>query len=262
MTAGADGSGAPDRPVFVDVPVLCGHRGSGSGRVAGELENTLGSYRAAVAAGLPWVEVDARATADGVLVARHDPVVDDGRAIADLSAAETDELGLMRVADLLDELPRDVAVDIDVKTALEDALRSRTATTAALAAVLAAAERARRRLLVTSFDPAALLIIRERAPELATGLLTWTRFPLRKAIAAAAHLGVDVVIAHVESFGLDDEAIRRVEREPAHSVAVAHAAGLQVGAWCPHPSQARRLVAAGVDCLVVDGFGQGNPPVP
>jgi glycerophosphoryl diester phosphodiesterase len=239
--------------VFVDVPVLCGHRGSGSGVVGGQLENTLGSYRAAVAAGLRWVEVDARTTADSVLVARHDPAVEDGRYVSTLSAAETDELGLMRVADLLEDLPADVAVDVEVKSSLEDAQRNRDATTAALVAELARAERARRRLLVSSFDPAAVLIVRERAPRLPTGLITWTRFPLRKAIPAAAHLGVDVVIAHVDAF--EEEAGRM-----ADAVAVAHAAGLQVGAWCPDPQQSRLLAAAGVDCLVVDRFGAEPPP--
>jgi glycerophosphoryl diester phosphodiesterase len=245
MPRGADGAAAVRRPVFVDVPVLCGHRGSGSGIVGGQLENTLGSYRAAVAAGLGWVEVDARVTADDVLVARHDPVVDDGRYIAELSAAETDELGLMRITELLEELPPEVAIDIEVKTSLEDAPRSRAATTAGRVAELALAEHPRRRLLLTSFDPAALLIVRERAPKLPIGLLTWTRFPLRKAIPAAAHLGAEVVIAHVESFAL--------EERTARAVALAHDAGLQVGAWCPDREQASELAAAGVDCLIVDG---------
>jgi glycerophosphoryl diester phosphodiesterase len=82
--------------VFADTPVLCGHRGSGRGIVDGRRENTLESYRAAVAHGLRWVEVDARVTADDVLVARHDPVTDDGRFVADLTAAETDAAGLTR----------------------------------------------------------------------------------------------------------------------------------------------------------------------
>src|SRR5215212_2126204 len=66
--------------VFVDVPVLCGHRGSGRGPG----ENTLPSFRAAVAAGLSWVEVDARVTADGVLVACHEAVAADGRYVSEL----------------------------------------------------------------------------------------------------------------------------------------------------------------------------------
>jgi glycerophosphoryl diester phosphodiesterase len=226
--------------VFADPPVLCGHRGSGRG----DRENTLASFQAAVAAGLGWVEVDARLSADGVLVARHDPVLDDGRFVADLPA---DELELLRVADLLEELPPGVAVDVDVKSSLEDALRPRDRTTAARVADLAAAEAGRRRLLVTSFDPAALLTVREREPAVPLGLLTWLRFPLRKAIAAAAQLGVEVVGPHVESFAPDAR-----ERPVPESVRVAHEAGLQVLAWCPGEAAAAPLLAAGVDCLVVD----------
>jgi glycerophosphoryl diester phosphodiesterase len=239
-------------PVFTDIPELCGHRGSGKGVVQGHRENTLGSYRAAVDAGLRWVEVDARTTRDGVLVARHDPVVEDGRFIAELTARETDALGLMRVSDLLDELPEQVAINVDLKTSLEDALRPPAQTTAALVADLVAGESQRRRLLVTSFDPAALMIVRERAPAVPIGLLTWGGFPLRKAIPAAVHLGTDVVAPHVTSFRLEQAASPAVERPPSRSVQVAHEAGLQVVVWCPRPDEGDRLVAAGVDCLIVD----------
>jgi glycerophosphoryl diester phosphodiesterase len=238
--------------VFSDVPVLCGHRGLGAGIVDGHRENTLPSFRAAVAAGLRWVEVDARLTADAVLVARHDPVVDDGRFVADLTAGEADELGLMRIGDLLDDLPPDIGVNIEIKTSLEDAVRPRDRTTAAHVGDLAQ-ERERRRLLVSSFDPAAVLIVRERAPEVPVGLVTWRRFPLRKAIPAAVHLGADVLCANVESFSL------RGERPAAWSVGVAHDAGLQVAAWCPGPAQAESLAAAGVDCLIVNRAAAGVP---
>ena len=228
--------------VFADAPVLCGHRGSGKGVVDGQRENTPGSFRAAVGAGLRWVEVDARITADDVLVAHHDPAVD-GRAVAEMTAEETDELGLMRITELLEELPSGVALDVDVKSSLEDALRPRERTTAALVAGLLAAEAGRRPLLVTSFDPAALLIVRERLPAVPIGLLTWLRFPLRKAIAAAAHLGADVVAPHVESF----------DGGASHAVDVAHRAGLEVIAWCPRDeAEAQALIRAGVDCLVID----------
>jgi glycerophosphoryl diester phosphodiesterase len=234
--------------VFVDVPVLCGHRGSGRG--AGE--NTLPSFRAAVAAGLSWVEVDARVTSDGVLVACHEAAVADGRYVSELGGAQTDELGLMRVADLLEDLPPEIGVDVDVKTSLEDALRPRDRTTGALAAELVERERGRRPLLVTSFDAAAVTILRERLPDVPVGLLTWSRFPLRKAIPAAVHLGVQVIAPHVESFGLRQDAPRLGERSIADAVSVAHAAGLQVVAWCPLPAEREILIAAGVDCLVVD----------
>ena len=105
---------------------------------------------------------------------------------------------------------------------------------------------------MTSFDPAALLIVRERTPAVPLGLLTWIRFPLRKAIAAAAHLGVAVVAAHVDSFPLPGSAVQAVERDTASCVRVAHEAGLQVAAWCPGPAQRDALIRAGVDCMVID----------
>jgi glycerophosphoryl diester phosphodiesterase len=243
--------------VFADPPVLCGHRGSGKGIVEGHRENTLDSFRGAVAAGLTWVEVDARANADDVLVARHDPVTEDGRPVAELTSAETDELGLMRVADLLEDLPAHVGVDVDVKTALEDALRPRDATTAALVAQLVAGEPSRGRpLLVSSFDPSVLLIVRERLPGVATGLLTWRRFPLRKAIAAAVHLGAQVVAPHFESFAIGPP----LDRPPAELVGVAHEAGLQVLTWSMGPADRDALIAAGVDCLVVDDVPIASQP--
>jgi glycerophosphoryl diester phosphodiesterase len=239
--------------VFADPPVLCGHRGSGKGTVAGHRENTLGSFRAAVAAGLGWVEADARVNADGVLVSRHDPAVEDGRFVSELSSAETNELGLMRVADLFEDLPAHVGVDLDVKTSLEDALRPRGSTTAALVADLVAGSSARP-LVVSSFDPSVLLIVRERLPDVATGLLTWRRFPLRKSIAAAVHLGAQVVAPHFESFSPP------LDRPPEELVRVAHEAGLQVLTWSMGPDDRDGLIQAGVDCLVIDDVPLASPP--
>lgn len=223
--------------VFLDTPVLCGHRGAG----AGEGENTLASFRAAVAAGLDWVEVDVHLSADGVLVASHDPALPDGRSVAALEAKES---GLMRIDELLEDLPAHVAVDFDLKSALEDALRPRAATTAGRLADLAAEEALRRRVLVTSFDPGALGIVRERAPQVPLGLITLDPFPLRHAIPAAVHLGAQVVGPEVGGMG--------AERDLARCMTVAHEAGLQVAAWCPRPAEADALVEAGVDCLIVD----------
>lgn len=222
----------------------------GVGTVSGEVENTLGSFLAVVDAGLRWVEVDVRRTADDVLVAKHDPIVADGRFVAALTAGETDALGLLRVADLLDALPAGVGIDVEIKTSLEDALRPRDRTTAALAAGLLAQER--RDMLVSSFDPAALVIVRELAPALPVGLLTWMRYPLRKAIPAAVHLGAGAVVPHVSSLGFGSNPVAYLDRPAAQLVAVAHDAGLEVAVWCPTPGEADPLIAAGVDCLIVD----------
>ncbi len=237
-------------PLFAGPPVLCGHRGMGAGTVLGHPENTLASFLAAGELGLPWIEVDVRLTADDVLVCRHDPVVEDGRFVIDLTAAETDALGLLRFADLLAGLPPAMGVDVELKSSLEDALRPRGRTTAALAAQALAATGGDRPVLVTSFDAAALVIAREHA-DVPTGLLTWMRFPLRKAIPAAVHLGAAAVLPHFSSFGIGP-APARIERTAAAYVEAAHAAKLAVATWAPSPEEAAPLVEAGVDCLIVD----------
>ena len=73
-----------------------------------------------------------RATADDVLVCRHDPVVEDGRFVIAMTAAETTPSGCSGFADLLDGLPPATGIDVEVKSSLEDALRPRERTTAAL----------------------------------------------------------------------------------------------------------------------------------
>jgi glycerophosphoryl diester phosphodiesterase len=233
-------------PVFADPPVLCGHRGLGRGVVGSHRENTLASFQAAAEAGITWVEVDARLNRDGVLVSLHDPAVEDGRLVSELTTAETDAFGLMRLADLFEGLSREVSVDLEVKTSLEDALRPRGETTAAVVADLVARQSREGTVLVTSFDPSAIAIARERLPDVPTGLLTWRRFPLRKAIAAAVHLGAQVVAPHFESF------VHPQEREVGELVRVAHEAGLQMLTWSMGPEDMQGLIDLGVDCLCVD----------
>jgi glycerophosphoryl diester phosphodiesterase len=133
-----------------------------------------------------------------------------------------------------------------VKTSLEDALRPRGETTAAVVADLVARASREGTVLVTSFDPSAIVIARERMPDVPTGLLTWRRFPLRKAIAAAVHLGAQVVAPHFESF------VHPQEREVGELVRVAHEAGLQMLTWSMGPEDMQGLIELGVDCLCVD----------
>jgi glycerophosphoryl diester phosphodiesterase len=234
------------RAVFADPPVLCGHRGLGRGTVEGRRENTLASFQAAAEAGIGWVEVDARLNRDGELVSLHDPAVEDGRLVSELTTAETDELELMRLADLFEGLAREVSVDVEVKTSLEDATRPRGETTAAVVAELVARVAEGRTVLVTSFDPSAIVIARERLPVVPTGLLAWRHFPLRKAIAAAVHLDAQVVAPHFESL------VTPQERDVADLLSVAHEAGLQVLTWSMAHEDLPGLAAIGVDCLCID----------
>jgi len=236
-----------------DRPVVIGHRGAGSGEVLlpgsaeAVAENTLESILGAVRAGASWVEIDVTRTADDELVLRHDPTGTDGAFLVERTAAES---GLPRLVEVFDALPPEVALDIDVKTVLEDAVDPPARRTGALLAPLLRAEARRRPLMVTSFDPSLLLGLREEVAGVPMGLLTWLRFPLWHAIAAAAGLGLEAVGVHTGSCGLaaPDPRLRPLE----HSVDVAHKAGLEVLAWCPSAEEAPDYAAAGVDALVVN----------
>ncbi|TDD82018.1 glycerophosphodiester phosphodiesterase [Actinomadura darangshiensis] len=238
---------------FENSPTIIGHRGYGAGDLTppgaeqAVAENTLPSMLAAVDAGLSWVEIDVTRTADDDLVLRHDPTTVDGDHLVDLPATAS---GLPRLTEIFDALPADVAVDVDVKTVLEDALDEPSRRTGALLLPVLRREAERRRLLVTSFDPSLLVFLKDELPGVPLGLLTWLRFPLWHAVPAAAGLGMDVVAVHTGSCGIEhpDTRLRPLE----HCVEVAHKAGLETIAWCPSAEAAPTYAAAGFDAMVVN----------
>ena len=67
-----------------DAPLVIAHRGA-----SGELpEHTLEAYRRAIAQGADFVEPDLVITKDGVLIARHEPILDDTTNIAEVFGEE------------------------------------------------------------------------------------------------------------------------------------------------------------------------------
>jgi glycerophosphoryl diester phosphodiesterase len=250
-----------DGPIFTRRPAVVGHRGLGKGVVDGHLENTVDSLLAAVEAGLDWVELDVTRSADDVLVVHHNPTTADGRFLVHGTAAALAVDGVATLDDALDALPAGVPVDLDVKTILEDATRDVAAGTVGMFASTLRRECGRRRLLVTSFDAAALLWLRGEVPGPAYGLLTWLDFPLRIAVPMAAHLGMSVVGLHHRSFGSNPIEPGPVHHAAQDSVAAAHEAGLEVLAWCPGPDEVAALVTAGVDAIVVNDVPRMLPLV-
>lgn len=240
------------RGFFTGRPSVVGHRGLGKGTVDGHRENTVASMLAALAAGADVLEVDVARTADDSLVVHHNPSLPDGRFLVDLPRPAAEAAGVVGLDELLDALPPGVPVDLDLKSVLEDATDRPGRRTSSLVAAVLRQQVRRRPLLVTSFDPAALLRLRELEPSSAYGLLTWVDFPLRHAVAAAAGLRLDVVALHHGSFGANRIEPAHVHRPAPRSVGVAHEAGLQVLAWCPGPAAARELAGAGVDAVAVD----------
>lgn len=238
--------------IFSPKPAIIGHRGSGDATVEGQHENTVGSCLAAVSDGASWIEVDVRRSADDQLVVHHNPTTADGVFVVDQTAAEVEGKGVGRFTDVLAALPADVGVNVDAKSELEDATCAAERTTGSLLAPVLAAECGRRPLLVSSFDPALLLWLREQVPGLQLGLITWVHFPLRHAVPTAAHLDFDAICLHTGSFGENPIEKGPVHRPLEYSVQIAHEAGLEVLAWCPDPEVAIRFGAAHVDAVCVN----------
>lgn len=238
--------------VFTRPATLVGHRGLGAGVVHGHRENTAGSFLAAVDAGLRWLEVDVRRTLDDELFVVHDATLSDGRFLAELTGREATRSGALPVQALLDMLPPQIGVVFDVKSSLEDAGRPADSTTAALLGAVATESVRRRPTLAQSFDPAALRQLRQAAPEVPLGLLTWLHFPIGQAVAAAAHLDIRVLAVHAGSLWPltaaepgDVPSLHRI-------VSLVHEADRELLVWCPTADQARQLVGAGVDAIVID----------
>ena len=65
-------------------PLVIGHRGA-----SGDFpEHTLEAYRAAISAGADFIEPDLVITSDGVLIARHEPLLDDTTNVAEVFGPE------------------------------------------------------------------------------------------------------------------------------------------------------------------------------
>lgn len=237
-------------------PVVMGHRGLGRGVVDGHLENTLESFLAAAATGADWVEVDVRRTSDDELVVVHDPADAGGAFYADITGREARGMGALRLEDLLAALPPAIGVDFDVKPSMEDATRALARTTMGRLAAVAAREASRREVLITSFDPGGLDIARRLSPGVARGLLTWPHFPIDFAVAAAAHLDVQVLASHSGSLH-PEGAGRGPSRRPLDYVLdLVHDSGRELLAWCPTVAFARHLLDAGADAVCVDDVPQ------
>jgi glycerophosphoryl diester phosphodiesterase len=148
------------------------HRGDSAHAV----ENTLEAFERARAAGADGVELDVRLTRDGEVVVFHDDDLERlaGRpdALASLSLAEVREVRLSSgariptLAEVLDAIP-----ELEVNVELKSPGAGRAG---ALPGVVARWLRERRdagRVIISSFDPWALVQVHSAAPAIATGFL-------------------------------------------------------------------------------------------
>ncbi len=220
-------------------PLVLAHRGASSEQT----ENTLAAFAAAHAAGADGVELDVQLTTDGELAVFHDydlkrlagrPQRVDQLTMAALRDVEL--AGGHRVptlAEALAAIPAPMIVDVELKTTP----RTRYRIGAAAARVIAVAG-AGKRVIVSSFDPAALAAVRVADPFLPIGLLFHGELSLwlRRAWSARL-LGADALHPHHQLI-------------TAESMAAWRRRHLPVAAWTvDDPAELRRLAHLGVAAI-------------
>ncbi|WP_457637685.1 glycerophosphodiester phosphodiesterase [Oceanithermus sp.] len=211
-------------------PVLLGHRGVP--KLADG--NTRASFMAAVEAGLDGIETDVQRTKDGVLVIHHDFVVG-LRMISDLTFGELRELRpeiltLEELLELLEPYP-DFLINLEIKSipGMEDGR-------AYEAADAVTGWSGRNRVWISSYDPVALLKVRERQPDIPLGYL----FRVYDTSRMADLLGIEAV--HPEYRLLKPELLNRWHRK-----------ALGVATWTVNDVEtARSLISMGVDVIMGD----------
>jgi len=218
------GNGSDARPWVV------GHRGSSGTHP----ENSLAAFDAAVAAGVNGVELDVRRSADGAVVVHHDAHLADGRAIVELTRADLPD-SVPDLAAVLD-VCSGIEVNVEIKSEKKDPDFDSDYWISRAVVDIARAGDALDRVVVTSFDHAAVDCLRADDAPLRTGWIgmrppNWDRLVERgHSIFNPWH-------------GLVTEKF----------VAQAHRRGIFVGTWTVNDLDTiPKLAATGVDAILTD----------
>lgn len=211
--------------------LIFAHRGAS----ATQRENSRAAFTAAVAAGADGIELDVRRTVDDHLVVHHDARFADGRLVAGCRADQVPSHVPALAEALAVCAPCVVNVEIkDLPGELEFDPSRRTARLTA-----AALDDPPSAVLVSSFDPAALAVVRAVTPELDLGVLA-ARSEADALLDRATALGA---VAVHPADGDTDETL----------VAAAHRAGFRVHVWTVNdPDRLRELAELGVDAAITD----------
>jgi glycerophosphoryl diester phosphodiesterase len=226
-------------------PWVIAHRGA-SGTTP---ENTMAAFRRAVELGARFIETDIHLSRDGEIVAIHDATLD--RTTSGRGPVMAHSLQELRALDAgswfspqfagerlpkLDEI-LSFSAQADVNLYLEIKSESGYGIERALVSALRGRVEAMR-VVVLSFDPHALELVRRLDRVIMTGLL-WDDDPAN-AVERAMHIGARQLAP-------------RGDRVTPALVAEAHTNGLQVVTWTVNELEhIRALVATGVDGIMSD----------
>lgn len=225
-------------------PRVWAHRGDS----AHETENTLAAFDRARAAGADGIELDVQLDRDGEVVVFHDDTLDRlvGRSgrLCDVSSLERRALRvgghpIPTLEEVLGGLG-DLECNVEIKTGR---LFRSGPLVAATAQIIRASGRADQ-ILVSSFDPVALVQLHRHLPDMALAYLFHEEQPLPLRRGWLGHwMGASLV--HPQHSLVSEESMRRWRT-----------AGLPVNAWTvDDASELQRLAALGVDGVFVDDPG-------
>ncbi len=230
--------------------IVTAHRG-----FSGEYpENTLAAFRAAIAAGADMVELDVHLTSDREVVVIHDDTLErttDGKgAVAERTLAELKKLDagfrfnpqfsgepIPTLAEVLAVTQGRIRVNIELKKGKKafpytmEELADRT---------LAAVDKAGMtgEVLFSSFDPAAVDRVREKAPHLPTAVITQKPWTTPEEAGGG------------KRYPAINSSFRNVN---ADNVRLARSAGLQVHAWTVNAAaDMEKVIALGVDGIITN----------
>jgi glycerophosphoryl diester phosphodiesterase len=225
-------------------PYIIGHRGA----LACAPENTMASFREALAQGIDLVELDVQMSADGQLVVIHDQTLErttDGRGfVADTPLAELQALDAgswfspQFAGERVPELS-EVLAWIKGKAGLVVEVKNGPVFYAGIEQKIVEALEQHdmvEQTMVVSFDHPCLYRIKKLRPELNTGILVASR--LLDPVTTAGDVGAAAIVA---LWALVTKA----------DVEVCHGAGLAVCTWGRNPDY-EYLLSISVDALTAD----------
>jgi glycerophosphoryl diester phosphodiesterase len=227
-------------------PLIYGHRGDSSRAP----DNSLEAFALAAEAGGDGVELDVRRTLDGVLILAHDSIHPSIGPLAEAAFAKVrdEDPSIPTLEEGLAAIPPNMAVNVEIKNWKTESGfdRRRTIVDQTIDKLREVDEPSR--ILISSFDPFAMIRAKRVDRSFARGQLVWTNTKLSVGLwwtRAFKHQSVNLPAVYMED---DPEAVVRR----------ANKFGLAVMVYVvDDPDTMRRLFAAGVDMIVTNDVAMG-----